>query len=145
MTTDTPDTASSRATAKKFLQHMLEGDTQALLDLFHEDGTWQIMGETDGFTLLSTHPKAEIAALMHTVASAIAVPHDLTVGDILADGDRAAVEIHPTAQAVNGHRYDNHILFLFHVRAGRIHSLKEYLDTRHLEKITSTRRVEVLP
>lgn len=124
-------TEQSRKIATLFLDNMLSGKTDALLDLFHEDGTWQLMGDSNGFPVARTYQKSEVLALMGTIA----VPHDMLIEGIMADGRKAAIEFHPTAKAVNGKTYDNHLLFLFDIEDGRIRSLKEYLDTRHLQEI----------
>ena len=49
-----------------------------------------------------------------------------------AEDDRVAVEAESKAKLVNGTLYHNRYHFLFVVRDGRIHAVKEYLDTLHV-------------
>lgn len=134
---NTTQTESSRNIANLFMEYMLSGQSEALLDLFHDDGTWQLMGEAEGFPLARTYSKTEIPDLMQTIASAIATPIGMSIDSVMADGNKAAVQFHPMAHAVNGKTYDNHILFFFEIEAGKLRSLKEYLDTHHLKAIVS--------
>ena len=46
-----------------------------------------------------------------------------------ADGDRVVVEETMTATLANGNHYANDYCFVFELRDGRIHRVREYLDT----------------
>lgn len=46
-----------------------------------------------------------------------------------ADGDTVVVEERMTATLADGRLYDNEYCFVFELRAGRIHRVREYMDT----------------
>jgi ketosteroid isomerase-like protein len=56
---------------------------------------------------------------------------DLTgdVETVLAEGDTVVLEIRLRSLLPNGRRYDNAYCFLFTLRDGRIHRIREHLDT----------------
>jgi ketosteroid isomerase-like protein len=56
---------------------------------------------------------------------------DLTgdVESLLAEGDTVVLEIRLRSLLPNGRRYDNAYCFLFTLRDGRIHRIREHLDT----------------
>ena len=59
----------------------------------------------------------------------------LTPEALIAEGDRVAAETESYAELKNGRVYNNHYHFVFEVRDGKIHSVKEYLDTEHTRAI----------
>jgi hypothetical protein len=66
---------------------------------------------------------------------------EISIGAITAEDDRVAVEAESKATLVNGALYHNRYHFLFVVRDGRIHAVKEYLDTLHaLSALTGARQ-----
>jgi ketosteroid isomerase-like protein len=73
------------------------------------------------------------------------LPHgiEISLGAMTAEDDRVAVEAESKARLVNGALYHNRYHFLYVVRDGRIHAVKEYLDTLHaLSALTGARQSE---
>jgi uncharacterized protein len=54
---------------------------------------------------------------------------DVTFHGIYADGDRVIVEETMTATLASGNQYTNDYCFVFELRDGLIHRVREYLDT----------------
>jgi ketosteroid isomerase-like protein len=51
------------------------------------------------------------------------------------EGDRVAVEAVSEGVAASGERYHNQYHFLVIVRGGKVHALKEYMDTQHAKEV----------
>ncbi|GAA3092679.1 nuclear transport factor 2 family protein [Streptomyces rectiviolaceus] len=54
---------------------------------------------------------------------------NVTFHGFYADGDRVVVEETMTATLANGHHYANDYCFVFELRDGLIHRVREYMDT----------------
>ncbi|MBO2456110.1 nuclear transport factor 2 family protein [Actinomadura violacea] len=65
--------------------------------------------------------------------------HDVTVTfhGIYADGDHVIVEETMTATLANGNHYSNDYCFVFELRDGLIHRVREYMDTARGHRMVS--------
>ncbi|WP_433194758.1 nuclear transport factor 2 family protein [Nocardia sp. CA-107356] len=54
---------------------------------------------------------------------------------IIADGTTVVVEERMRATLMNGNHYDNEYCFIFELRDGLIHRVREYMDTRRAEEM----------
>ena len=58
-----------------------------------------------------------------------------TILETTVEGDRVAVEAVSDGVHVSGKRYQNRYHFLVVVRDGKVHGLKEYMDTQHAKEV----------
>ncbi|MEV4238468.1 MULTISPECIES: nuclear transport factor 2 family protein [unclassified Nocardia] len=56
---------------------------------------------------------------------------------IIAEGTTVVVEERMRATLMNGNHYDNDYCFVFELRDGLIHRVREYMDTRRAEELFS--------
>jgi ketosteroid isomerase-like protein len=116
---------------KRIVHHFFEclsrGDTKAVLDLYAEDATLWTAGS---LAFSGRRSKQEVAPLMEGILGAF--PHGLrfTIRGMTAEGDRVAVEVESLGRHANGRLYNNLYHFLVVVREGKVHEVKEYLDTK---------------
>lgn len=54
---------------------------------------------------------------------------EFTIKDMVAEGNKVAVEASSSGEHVSGQTYANQYHFLFEIIDGKLKSLKEYLDT----------------
>ncbi|EJZ17433.1 nuclear transport factor 2 family protein [Rhizobium sp. Pop5] len=108
--------------------HLERGDGAKFFAHVADDVDWTVMG---------THPLAGryrskedfLAATFEKLHKVLPDGTQLTVQNILADGDWAIVELRSMASAHNGMRFDNHYCWLCRFSAGRIVEVRAYLDS----------------
>jgi uncharacterized protein len=115
-----------------FIENMSAGNAAAAFGALADSATWWVAGN---FALSGTKTKAEFAELAGGLAPKIDGGLKLTPKGVTAEGDRVAVEAESYAKMKNGKTYQNQYHFLFVVRDGKIHSVKEYLDTTHAAEV----------
>lgn len=69
------------------------------------------------------------------VAESVTEKIKFTVKDIVAEGDRMAVEASAIAKLKNGSVYDQDYFFLLEFSGDKIRLVKEYFDTKHAYEI----------
>ncbi|ANL34653.1 nuclear transport factor 2 family protein [Rhizobium phaseoli] len=108
--------------------HLEQGDGAKFFEHVADDVDWTVMG---------THPLAGRyhskkdfrAGTFDKLHKVLPAGTQLTVQNILADGDWAIVELRSMATARNGRRFDNRYCWLCHFSAGRIVEVRTYLDS----------------
>ncbi|WP_026909994.1 nuclear transport factor 2 family protein [Patulibacter minatonensis] len=130
----TTENQTSKQVVEDFLKTFSTGDVEHILASMTEDATWWVAGTMEGIS--GTYTREEFGQLAGGIGAGTKeariqlTPHAWTV-----DGDRVAVETESYAELNNGRVYNNHYHFLFVVQDGRIHRVKEYLDTEHTSAI----------
>lgn len=61
-------------------------------------------------------------------------PMKIEILGMVADDSKVAAEVHITAKTAKGGDYSNFYHFLFEVADGRIHGVKEYVDTLYAQR-----------
>ncbi len=115
-----------------FFDAMNQGDTEAIVNAYAEDGyVW-----TMGHTLISgKYGKPEITATAGAIFETFPQGLSFTITGICAEADRVAVEAESEGHHVSGQIYSNSYHFLFIFRDGKIVVLKEYMDTERVTDI----------
>jgi len=73
-----------------------------------------------------------MARLFHTMFDQLKGGLKMTVKSLIAEGDKVAVEVESWGELQNGRVYNNEYHFLMTIRDGKIHEVREYLDTQHV-------------
>jgi ketosteroid isomerase-like protein len=123
---------ANKRLVREFLDHYAHARYEAALAMLAPDARWWIPGHPQEFPAAGWADKATVERRL--AANLKLLPHGIEIiaGDMTAEGERVAVEAESKAQLVNGTIYHNRYHFLFVVRDGRIHAVKEYLDTLHV-------------
>lgn len=130
----TTENQTSRGVVEEFLKTFSTGDVPQILASMTEDATWWVAGTMEGIS--GTYTREQFGELAGGIGAGTKesriqlTPHAWTV-----DGDRVAVATESYAELTDGRVYNNLYHFLFVVRDGRIHRVKEYLDTQHTAAI----------
>ena len=123
----------------------LAANKQVIIDYFREqtvaglgsalrylsdDATWWVPGQWE---LSGTYTKAQLAAAIDQL------PYDgfldFDIGELTAEANRVAAEIRVRGKLKDGRRFDFWIHFLFTVAAGKITSVKEYVDSQYTRQL----------
>jgi uncharacterized protein len=123
---------ANKKLVREFLDHYAHARYDAALAMLAPDSRWWIPGHPQEFPAAGWADKATVERRL--AANLKLLPHgiEIIVGDMTAEGDRVAVEAESKAKLADGTLYHNRYHFLFVVRDGRVHAVKEYLDTLHV-------------
>lgn len=122
-------TEENKKIAIGLLEDLSKGNINGVLNAMAESATWWVSGNLP--ELSGTKSKKEIAELFGNLGSLFPKGLTVTVDSAIAEGDRVAVEAHSYGEAATGRLYQNKYHWLFEVRGGKVHVVKEYMDTLH--------------
>jgi uncharacterized protein (TIGR02246 family) len=131
----TSATSSSRAVVERYVAAVAAGDLDTVRDSFAEHATWWLGGS---LPISGTWNGREAiigeflgAAMRHYEPGSV----DLEVTSVVADGELVSVEWTSRARTVSGQPYENRCAGVFTVRDGRIHAVREYMDTAYAQQV----------
>jgi ketosteroid isomerase-like protein len=123
---------TNKATVTDFFAALNAGDTDTIVNTYADDGCVQTMGNT---LISGVFSKEQIATSAGGIFDVFPDGLQFTVMDMVAEGDKVAVEAQSEGEHVSGQIYSNDYHFLFEFRAGKLHKLKEYLDTEQVTDV----------
>lgn len=134
MTTTNTTAERNKAIVAEFLDVFSTGDVPGILERLHDDATWWVSGKIEGFA--GTKSKEEMGKLLEGVVTVYKEGAlRITPIEMIAEGDRVAVEAEGYAELGNGRVYSPQSAFVFGIADGKIRSVREYLDTQHAHDI----------
>ena len=120
----------NKALITEFMTVFSAGDVEGIMSYLADDATWWVAGRMPGIS--GTRTKDEFRQLLTGLADTTATGAiRLTPLAFTAEGERVAVETESYSELKNGRIYNNLYHFVFVVRDGKIHAVKEFLDTEH--------------
>ena len=126
------DIEHNKAFIRGFIDAMRRGDTAVIVASYTDDGYC----ESYGHTLISgRYPRDMIAAVSSGLFEAFPEGLHFEILNMTAEEDRVAVEATSRGLHASGKLYANHYHFLFHLRAGKIAVMKEFMDTEHATEV----------
>lgn len=133
-------TTANKQLVREFLGHYAAGRYDTALAMLAPDSHWWLPGHPEEFPSAGWVDKATVEKRL--ASNLKLLPHglEIIIGDMTAEEDRVAVEAESKATLINGRLYHNRYHFLFRIRAGRIHEVKEYLDTLHASSALGSAR-----
>lgn len=118
--------------ASEFFARLGANDIPGALNLMADDATWWIAGNPEQLPAAGDHSKKQIARVFYNMASQMKDGLKMTVKNLLAEGDKVAVELESYGELQNGRIYNNQYHVLMTIRDGQISEVREYLDTQHV-------------
>ncbi|MFI5783257.1 nuclear transport factor 2 family protein [Nocardia sp. NPDC051570] len=124
--------AENKELVGRFFELFTGGRPEEASALLSDDVTWWTNGEPGRNIWAGTINKIQMIDSFNTFPSIF--PNGLVVTPVgfTAEGDKVAMEAESHAEVVNGKNYSNQYHFLIEVRDGKIHSIREYMDTQHV-------------
>jgi ketosteroid isomerase-like protein len=122
----------NKAFVRKFFEAMNAGDVDFIVQAYAQDGQLQTMGNT---LISGIFSRDQIAASAGGIFEVFPQGISFTVLDMIAEGDKVAVEATSQGEHVSGQIYSNEYHFLFEIRNGKLLRLKEYMDTERVTDI----------
>jgi len=119
----------------EYFEHTSAGRIPEALSCLADDLTYWVAGDPERFPLAGTKSKPEFAELLGHLFEHMPKGVKVSPTGITAEGDRVALETTADAETATGKTYHNLFHFLFIVRDGKIHVVREYLDTLRAKEI----------
>jgi uncharacterized protein len=132
-------TENTRTVVRQYVQALVDRDVDALRAAFAPDATWTFPGELP-VSGTWTGPEGIIDGFLGRMTQTLDPQTPVTVEfrNLVADGDQAVAEWTSRARSKDGRPYKNDYAVVFHVRAGKIVEVREYLDTLHVAQVLFT-------
>lgn len=126
------DLETNKRIALRFFELLSAGDADGLMSIYADSFTCWTAGS---LPFSGTHPRDEAKAMIEGVTAVFPQGWHFTPRTLTAEEDRVAVEAECDGLHVSGQRYRQRYHFLFHIRDGKIHELREYFDTMHANEV----------
>ena len=129
---DSPDTKQIVKNAwKAFASH----DPEQIAAIFTDDAQWlappgNATAKALGHTEHVLDRKTIVHFMAHEFTTLFVSDVELTFTSLVAEGATAVLEHRLQATLANGRHYDNDYCFVIETRDGRIHRMREYMDTQ---------------
>jgi uncharacterized protein (TIGR02246 family) len=123
---------ANKALVQKFFSALNAGDAQTIADSYAPDGTVQTMGNT---LISGMFTREQIANSAGAIFEVFPKGIRFTVLDMVAEGDKVAVEATSEGEHVSGQTYTNEYHFLFEFQEGKVLRLREYMDTEQVTDV----------
>ena len=125
----------NRELVRRFFDCFSTNDVATALSFLSDDATWWIAGRPEQLPAAGSYSKEKIARLFQTMAGQLPGGLKMTIKDLIAEGDRVALEVESLGQLQNGRVYNQQYHFLITIRDEKIYAVREYLDTQHVFSI----------
>ena len=122
----------NKATVTRFFAALNAGDANAIVDAYADDGCVETMG---GTLISGIFSKAQIAESAGAIFEVFPQGLKFTIRDMIAEGNKVAVEACSEGEHVSGLTYSNDYHFLFEFNDGKLLRLKEYMDTEQVTDV----------
>lgn len=110
----------------RFFEALNTGDVDTVVNTYAENGQVQTMG---GTLISGTFSKAQITDSVKGIFDVFPRGLKFSIDDMVAEGNKVAVEAKSQGEHVSGKTYSNEYHFLFEFLDGKLIKLKEYMDT----------------
>ena len=124
------DRSETEAFIKRVFDARVEGDMDALANVFADDAKFQIAGSPE-FSMLAAVAEGHdaVMGLFQTIVDSFELA-DVAILDLLVDGNKAAIRWRATAcHVTTGESYTTELADFVELEGGKIISFIEFLDT----------------
>jgi ketosteroid isomerase-like protein len=110
-------------------------DMDGVMALMTDDVTWRIPGKPELLPTAGTYQKEALRKLFDRMLAQLESGLKMDVVATISEGDRVAAEVTSSGDLRNGRKYRQEYHFVIAFRAGKIASVREYLDTQHVHDV----------
>ncbi|MFL6619815.1 MAG: nuclear transport factor 2 family protein [Povalibacter sp.] len=123
---------SNKQIARSFFERLHARDIPGALNTLSDDVSYWIIGRREVIPSSGTHNKERMAWMFAQMMERLDNGMDMTIKNVIAEGDQVALEVESYGPLKNGRVYNNQYHMLMRVRDDKIIEVKEYLDTQHV-------------
>ncbi|RUL70178.1 nuclear transport factor 2 family protein [Dyella choica] len=128
------NTEENKRVVHELFARISRGDLDGMLALLSDDVNWWIAGELEGVPAAGDHDKKQVAGILASMHQQLKGNLRLSVHSLTAEDERVCAQVSGHGELNNGRLYRNQYHFLIGLEGGKIVSVREYLDTKHVEK-----------
>jgi ketosteroid isomerase-like protein len=128
-------TADPRAVVIRYVEAVRDGDAEVIHNSFAENATWHYPGDLPISKVWQGRDAIINDFLGGMGPILVSGTSEIELVSTIAEGDRVVAEWTSKAKTVYGGTYDNRCIGIYTVRGGRIVSVIEYADTRHVAAV----------
>jgi uncharacterized protein len=129
-------TAAIKQQAESFFATLSTGDLEALRQLLHHDGSWEVMSRFVPGAGLTQGGDAVIDEFLAPVRGLFAAGDPkVTVQRMFSAGDLVCAETEAKGKLASGKDYDNRYAWVIEIREGKVCHLREYMDTAYIQSL----------
>lgn len=123
---------TNKRVVAQFCELLSAGKTAAALDLMTDDVNYWILGDRTVIPSAGDHSKSGMKRIFDAMDERMSGPFQFVAKSMIAEGDQVALEAESHGSLKNGRVYNNLYHLRLTLRDGKIASVREYLDTRHV-------------
>ncbi|SRR5579871_2265841 len=109
------------------------GDGRPFFKLVADDVHWTVTGSTPISRTYTS--KKDFRNALQAMSDHLATELKIAVRDVIADGDKVAVQFDSHARGKNGVAYDQTYCWVMRLEQGRVRELTAYLDTELVSRL----------
>ena len=109
------------------------GDGRAFFKLVADDVRWTVTGSTP--ISRTYNSKRDFRTALSAMGEHLATELKVVVHDVIADGDKVAVQFESHAQGKNGTAYDQKYCWMLRLADGKVREVIAYLDTELVTRL----------
>ena len=125
-------TETNKNLVRQFFSALNSGDAEAIAESYAPEGSVQTMGNT---LISGVFNREQISRSAGAIFDVFPQGIQFTVLDMVAEGDKVAVEATSEGEHISGQTYTNEYHFLFQFEDGKVLRLKEYMDTEQVTDV----------
>jgi ketosteroid isomerase-like protein len=122
---------------KKLIRDAFEawghGDGRVFFKLVADDVRWTVIGSTP--ISRTYNSKRDFRNALSSMSEHLASELKVVLHDVIADGDKVAVQFESHATGKNGSAYDQTYCWVLRMTDGKVREVTAYLDTEVLRKL----------
>jgi uncharacterized protein len=129
------DLELNKQAAQAFYQRFSESDIPGVMATMTDDATFWIAGKPHAGAPTGELSKAQIERVFLAMLGRLKSGLEMTVSSAIAEGDKVALEVVSYGELKDGAVYNQQYHVLMRIRAGKIASIREYMDTQHVRDV----------
>jgi uncharacterized protein len=129
------DIEQNKAIACEFYRRFTANDIPGVMATMTHDASFWIAGKATDGALAGELSKPHIEQVFLGMLKRLKAGLNMRVLGCIAEGDKVALEVVSYGELKDGRVYDQQYHTLMRIRDGKIASIREYLDTHHVQKI----------
>jgi hypothetical protein len=126
-----PDTPNL-AVARRFFQALGSRDTETIAELYADDIEVWVAGS---LPFSGSYNREQAIRGVEGLHDSFPDGLEFTIKGVTEQRDRIALEVESRGVHVSGKAYHNQYHYLLIIRDGKIHGIREYLDTLHAQQV----------
>ncbi len=129
------NTEQNKIVANSFYEYFTASDIAGVMNTMTDNATFWILGKAAPGRVTGQFSKSQIERVFTGMLARLKNGLKMEVKNCIAEGDQVALEVISFGELIDGRIYDQQYHALMRIENGKIASVREYLDTLHVEQV----------